>query len=168
MKAIALVMLVAARVASAGPNDEPKNPDTALALSVGGVVASGATMLGATGGNATWWIVGAGTLVITPSFGHLYAADYMTWGLGLRLAAPLAIYLGSKMSCVNPDGDGCSRPGNGQILMYGLGAGAFVTGIVLDLATARSAARDYNREHAVTVAPAPISGGYGLAVVGRF
>ena len=169
--AFVLATITVARVASADPRTEPRSPDLALVLSAGGVVLSSATIAASEvprGGNGALLVVGVCGLAISPSIGHLYAADYLTWGAGLRLASPLLIYIGSRMSCVNPDGDGCTRPGDGQLVMYGLGVGVFAAGIIYDLVTARSAARRYNREHAVTIAPTPVAGGYGLTVVGQF
>ncbi len=174
------------------PLDEPKSPRTARLLSGGGpllslgVVTLGGIIAGAGSSPAHWrqdlgtgiaW-VGVASLPLAPSFGHWYAGDYLTPGLGLR-ALGIGLFVGGaanftlRIDCRDLDCPPAKDNTLGGALML-LGAASYFTGWAYDAATAGRAARDYNREHAMrlTVAPTAMRGAsstsYGLVLGGSF
>ncbi|MBP9207766.1 MAG: hypothetical protein KBG28_27630 [Kofleriaceae bacterium] len=174
--------------ADAEREDGPKSPGTALLYSLGGTAA--ALALSTAGANApegsaaggAMSTVGALGLWLAPSFGHWYAGNGFTKGLGLRLAgggvATLGIigFVGCAFSSGHGDGGSdCTVPG---LLMLS-GAGMFVGGAAHDIATAPREARRYNARHAaarrytsVQAVPALVSAGGarapGLGLAGTF
>jgi hypothetical protein len=175
---------LAAKVVAADPADEePRSPDTALALSIGGTAASlallgaGAAEHGSAGARLAE--IGVASLVLTPSLGEYYSGTVLTPGLGLRIAAPIAgLIVGAiateALPCRPLDGGEFCEPNVGGIWAgIAVATGVFATGVGYDIATAPREARRYNRAHTgATIVPAPIRGstssGYGLAIVGRF
>jgi hypothetical protein len=156
------------------PPSGPKNPNVALALSLGATMSS--YYLVASGDDRTRSIIGGAALLVGPSLGHLYAHHWWTKGLTLRLAGAAVAIEGASLrgSCASLLAS-CTglNPGMGVALVLA-GSTAIVAGIVWDIARAPAAARAYNRAHdrGVTFGPAAIRGAAttspGLAFVGRF
>ncbi|MBZ0230852.1 MAG: hypothetical protein K8M05_00750, partial [Deltaproteobacteria bacterium] len=134
-----------ARVPPAGPVAGEKSPTTALALSLGGTLASFALVaaaesrdnddLAAAGGIGIW---------IAPSFGHWYAGKLWTDGLTWRFAGAGAVLVGAVIllsECFNEDD--CNE-GPGFAFVYG-GMAAFAVGGVYDIVTAPGSARAHNK-----------------------
>lgn len=171
--AVLAALALTSRVAAA--DDQLKNPDTALAWSVAGTAASvGVVAIGAQTHNSS--LVGWGVLssLLTPSLGEWYAGKYVTAGMGLRLLGGAVAIAGVaqafETSCyIDCNSSSSSTSGGGLVLV---GLATFAGGTLYDIATARSAARDYNTSHRLTVLPTvlhPPSGPvYGLGVGGRF
>jgi hypothetical protein len=154
-----LVMLVLARVARADPARDPDlASDISIASTAGSIALAGA-------GIAVWndhsavgasLVLGAiASLVVTPAIGHVYGEHrFFTGGTILRIAGLAALTGGAigtfgQLFCE----DNCS---SGPLVLAGIGALAIVGGTVLDLATARSAAARWNREHHVELVPVGI------------
>lgn len=183
MKTFALPLIVISRITSADPPLEPKSEDVALALSLGGAAVSIGTIVGGAmaykGGSIderTWYVVGAAGfvgLLFLPSAGHAYADDAFSTGLEIRVGSLLGgIGLLAVLPCPHSsdpvEGLGCSGLGTKAVGLYA-GAAGLALGIGWDVATARRAARAYNGEHHLVVAPMPLpGGGTGLAIAGTF
>ncbi|HUQ01896.1 MAG TPA: hypothetical protein VM261_05335 [Kofleriaceae bacterium] len=191
---VCFAMVIAPAVAAAQPSNTPvntpvnapvntptesgtyKSPSTALALSLGGTVGSFALI--AIGGSSEdlGGLASAGSLGLwlAPSFGHWYVGKGWTPGLKWRLAGAGAATLGIMWVALDCIGSSCEddmHPG----VMLAIGGGvAVVGGMVHDIATAPSAAREHNarldagRVQNVTVRPSFGSGRAGLAISGRF
>lgn len=157
-----------------GASGSYKNPNTALALSLGGTIGSFALIgIGGAAENGPMSTIGSVGVWLAPSFGHWYAGDGWTTGLKWRLAGAGAATLGIMWVAVDCIGSGCEddfHPG----LMLAIGGGvSFFGGMVHDIATAPRAAREHNariegRLRDVTVSPTFGSGRAGVALSGRF
>lgn len=177
---LSVVLVLIARVAAADPTEpsEIKNPDTALALSVGATAVSvGMVALGTQHGSSGDLIaVGVLSSLVTPSLGHWYAGDYFTTGLGIRLISA-ATFVGGvaevfASSCWDsPCNENTGGAQTGAVLAI-MGMIGYGTGTVLDIATAPKAAREYNARHRLVVTPTlltPPSGPVmGVGIGGRF
>ena len=153
---------------------ELKSSQIAIEWSVGGTLASLVLIgVGASSHNGGLATVGVVSSLVTPSLGEWYAGDYVTAGMGIRVASTLVAIVGFGSALCNEIGDGCKsgQQSTGAALMLVGGAG-YVTGAIYDIATAGSAADSFNRKHALKVAPTvltPPSGPvYGLGIGGRF
>jgi len=158
-----------------------KDPNTALALSLGGTVGSIALLsLGSNSDSGAMTTAGSLGLWLAPSFGHWYAGEGWTKGLSLRVGGSAAAVVGvmwvftSCVTAVDSDGGGSddSCGSGGWALAVG-GTAAFVGGMVYDIATAPGAARRHNaraRERLQGVSVQPTFGSHraGVAVSGRF
>lgn len=185
-RAVALVValsgLLAARTSHADP-PAPRDESTAIALSTLGVLASGGLIAAAfavpRGHNdlqGTLATAGLTSTLVTPSLGHWYAGSYLTTGLTLRLAGIAFGAVGISQLGICFDDSGCHANNEGAGTLLAIGGATYITGILWDLATARSAARRYNREHApamrAAITPTLARDGhatsYGLAIAGQF
>jgi len=160
------------------PDGDTKSEGVALALSLGGTVASYGLIYWAGehfdddnyGG-----LVMAGSLGATfaPSFGHWYAGKFWTRGLGLRAAASgtaLVAAMWALSECpILASEDECNETDGPAVLMVGA-IGLWVYGTIDDIVTAPGRVRAYNKEHAGIVAITPMlrRDGGGLALTGRF
>lgn len=159
---------------------ETKSPDVALALSAGGAAASiGVFTLGWHEGHTLTFdgwlkasLIGLGTTLVTPSLGEWYAGTFMTAGLGFRLAGigVSAAGLASAKLCFGE----CRGQSTGAIVIVGLGGLIYATGIVWDIATARSTARQANARRqpvaftpSIQISPSGRSA-YGIGIGGIF
>jgi hypothetical protein len=165
--ALALVSL-AGGIAAADPADqtapsEPKDRTTALVLSIAGTAASGALVVAGLSMNndAGAGLAGAGVLssLVTPSIGEIYAGQPLTIGMGARTLGAALVLAGAAQSlgslCLSADNgpDSCSssstaNPNSSRVLL-GIGATAYVAGIVYDIVDAPRAADRYNAHHFV-------------------
>jgi hypothetical protein len=150
---------------------------TALAIAVGGTVASyGMVLLGAgpVRGDAgrTLIAIGVAGTLIAPSAGRWYARSAGWRGLGLRLAGAGAVALAGAAAvseCGLFRSDPCT-PVVGLVLGIA-GAGLWVGGTIDDIVMAPRDARRHNeRLRQVTLVPLvrPDDHGLGLAVAARF
>lgn len=183
---LALVALLAS--ATAAHADDRVDPDAARGLAVLGsafpVAAIGlGVLVGAEGAHAPIRDVGSaiaigGALagVITPSIGDFAAHRYLAPGIALRAAGLLVTTVGMMKAFNNEIGDcsdagPCHHPASTYLLLVG-GAATYLGGMVLDIVGAPEAARTWNREHELQVAPTaivtPTSKVTGLAVALRF
>ena len=158
-----------------------KDRSTAIALSViptvvgAGIAAAGFAVArndNTAGGLVT--MVGSLTLFVGPSLGHAYAGQMWTPWFGIRLASSVALTVASVAAVASDSGEGFwLQPRTEKILIASTivcGTG-YLIGLVGDLATAGSAADDYNRKHfQLTVTPVATQTGItpGLGLVGRF
>ena len=184
LRTIALLLVLGTRVASAEDTDGTKSPATALALSAGGVTASLGMLIGGLygasqarhGGSEGAWdtvaAVGAASTLVTPSLGEWYSGKYLTGGLGLRLGGIALAAAGVSTVAICID---CGHPDNsGAIALVGVGALAYLGGIILDVATAPSAAREHNTKPKTRVMVVPSVGkwpsgpAYGMGLGGSF
>lgn len=149
----ALASLAVTSVAHADAGDEgPKDPNTALLLSLGGTAVSGALFLAGTRMDYEQGdhLIEAGLLssLVTPSLGEWYAGKPLTVGMGIRGASALAEIYGIAEAFKCWDDDPCSNDnGTAAVLIVGglIGYGA---GTIYDIVDAPNAARAYNRAHA--------------------
>jgi hypothetical protein len=156
---------------------EPKDRDTAFALSAGGTMASAALLVaGVKAGNAA--LAGAGLIssLFTPSAGEIYAGRLATPGLGIRLVSTGVAAVGfeeafkcflieSSSSCQHD-----SRLAGELIVVAGIG---YASGILYDIATAGRAVDDYNQRLHLRVTPTVIpttssAPAVGLGIGGSF
>ena len=167
------VLATSIAYAQPAPGDDTKSPELAVALSLGtttaGVVAL--AVVSKDGAGQSWatpvGLAGAIAFVVGPTIGHAYADDTWNIGLALRVTSTATGVLGGMMvlSCI----DGCQSKTTADI-----GAALFLTSgfvyggaTLYEIATAGEAAHHYNRNH-VRVTPAPLPGGGGLVLAGRF
>ncbi len=172
---------LAAPSAPVGEPAELKSPATATLLALGGAVAP-VVMIAVGGETGNDALISGGFLAstLTPSLGHWYAGEFLTTGMALRGVGGLLFITGVAQAlsgaCWGGD-DGSSCGGDeddGEALIL-LGAGAYVGGMIYDVATAGAAARRYNRKHGAQMAVAPTmipaAGGamaMGMGVSGSF
>lgn len=145
-----------------------KDRRLAQGLSGGGAAVSGAVVLAGflTAPNAEpinqpVMYTGLGLLFVTPSLGHFYSGQYLTWGMGIRaVATGLAVYtLESQTKLVQCDDakssndPPCKTLGDNAIPLLGVAAIAFIGGVWWDTLDAGDAADRYNRDHGVTIQP---------------
>jgi hypothetical protein len=171
---IAVILVGKVHTSRAEPAPDAKRPEVALGLSISGAVIG--TVIVATSrdrlsGDA--WI-GAGFLTIGPSFGQWYSGRFLTPGLGVRALGVIVAGAGAAtdfFGCQDTSPSACADHAKANALLIAGGA-LVLGGTIWDIATAPSTARDWNREHGVTVTATamPTAGGIapGLAVVGTF
>jgi hypothetical protein len=152
----------------APPAYEQVSEDVALGLSLGGTVASYALLIvGGATDNPTAGMVGAIGTLFAPSLGHWYSHHYFSRGMGLRLAGIGTEFVGIAMALGSIDSE--TDNGDGAALVMLAGAGLYIAGTVDDIATAPSAARDYNhRFQDVHLVPVMNPHGGGMGLIGRF
>jgi len=171
--AVVALVLVLAPVSLSGtaaaqpvPEASDRSRATALALSLGGTMASVGLMVGGTQLDATQGVgeamelLGGMSLLVTPSLGEWYVDEHFTFGLKIRLAGfGLATVGGAllasdlqKFSCWF--GTSCKYETLSEVLLVG-GAAVFLAGAAYDIATApRATARhDARSRPRITAAP---------------
>jgi hypothetical protein len=159
-------------------NAAPKDPKTAAVMSGTAAGVSGAVALAGflttpegEAFNEPVLYTGIGLLAVTPSLGEFYAGQYLTMGMGIRVAATgLALYtLNTQTKAVICDTPGanhdlaCRSFTENAYPLLGLAAIAFVGGVWYDVLDAGDAADRYNHRHGFTVAPTTMSGPQGMA-----
>jgi hypothetical protein len=174
-----LSLAAASSVAAAQPaQPEELSESTALALSLGGTVASYAAVGAGIALRAnSLGTAGSLGVMFAPSFGHWYAGTYLTRGEVLRATGLLTLLVGAVA-----DSQGCSlfgEPGNGEpancndafrtpagtVLMLG-GIAMFVGGTVDDIVRAPARVRSRNAE--LHVQPMLRADGGGISLAGTF
>jgi len=152
----------------ADPGDQgPKDPTTALELSLGGTAASaGLVAIGAGAHNDGMILAGLLTSLVTPSFGEWYAGKPVTLGMGLRVASTLVFVAGASEAFKCIDSDNCqnNNAAAGAMLLGGLIG--YAGGTIYDIAAAPSAAREFNRAHQIHVVPTYMRTPSGDAAMG--
>jgi len=127
-----------------GPIAGEKSESTALALSLGGTIASiGLMAIGESQNNDDLGAIGGIGVWVAPSFGHWYSGKLWTNGMTLRLAGAGAVVVGAVMLIGCIDSENSCEDGPAVVLFVG-GAGAFVAGGVYDIVTAPRSAREHN------------------------
>jgi hypothetical protein len=122
---------------------------------------------------------GIGMLFVTPSLGELYAEQYLTWGMGIRLVASgLAVYtLRTQTTLATCDTAHSSNDPKCEVFkenaypLLGIAAIGFIGGVWYDVLDAKDAVRRYNKSHNFNLAPAvPTASGVapGLTLSGTF
>ncbi len=162
-------VLLTTQLAKADDGTSEKDPQTAFALSLGGTAASlGVMGIGMAAQNSNVFTLGLVSTLVTPSIGEWYAGKPLTWGMGLRAAGATAFLGGAVLAfkCWGDDSGSChSDEVATGVLVFG-GAGAYVGGIIYDIATAGTAAEEFNREHALSLAPTMIRGANNTTTMG--
>jgi hypothetical protein len=171
----ALLLAVTARSTSAGPKD----PKTAKILSGSAAAVSGAVVL--TGFvaskdgepfNLPILYTGLGLLAVAPSLGEFYAGQYLTIGMGVRIAGTgLAVYTLERYTqpskCISDppsEPNRCKSLTEGAYPLLGIAAITFIGGVWYDVLDASDAADRYNKKHGfTTVVPAVVPGPQGPA-----
>lgn len=166
----ALTATLAAPAHAEPEESSPKSETTALALSLGGTLASAGLMAyglsrGPEKAGVAMFDVGLASALITPSLGHFYAGKVMTTGLVLRGAGAAIAAVGAAQSLGCWDNT-CNAWDSGLVAL-GVGASVAAVGAIWDIATAPKAARDYNARH-VRIAPIGPGGSIGLGFMGEF
>jgi len=147
----------------------PKSEDTAFALSLGGTAASAAMIIGGASSNSPGLaLAGVASSLVTPSLGQWYAGKPLTAGMGIRAASAVAtvVGFGEALQCLDADGD-CHTPDSAGYLLFG-GLAGYAVGTIYDIATAKDAAREYNKQHGwrVTVTPTALRTASGQSTIG--
>jgi hypothetical protein len=150
------------------PQGDDLGETTAIALSLGGTVAS--WVMVAASSNGSLVAIGAFGTLFAPSLGHWYARSYFTRGLGVRLLGVVAVVAGVAVAaseCSLFSGK-CEESAAFPILLIG-GAALYVGGTIDDIATAPSKVRRYNhRFQNVAIVPVIRGDSSGFAIAGRF
>jgi hypothetical protein len=173
-RAAVLVMMVAlTHLAEAGP----KKRDTARILSgsaaaLSGVVVGAGFMTAEDGHpfNKPVLYTGIGLLAITPSAGELYAGQYVTIGMGIRVVgAAFASWIFSShvesVVCDNgtSSADKCEQLDDTAPPLLGVAAIIYIGGIWYDVLDAGDAADRYNTSHGYALTPTALRGPQGMA-----
>lgn len=166
LAAAAAVLTVATAAHAQAPGESassdvgPKNPNTAVWLSLGGTAASAALVVAGSQGQGNGGLVTVGLLssLVTPSLGEWYAGKPLTAGMGIRAASLLVTMVGAaeSLKCLDFEDSetSCHTDSSAGLLIAG-GLIGYGTGVIYDIATASGTARDYNRRHpAVRIQPA--------------
>ena len=153
------------------PPGEPVNETTALMLSLGGTAAAwglfaisarGDRPSGSTSRLATIGVLGT---LVAPSFGHWYAHELLSRGLGLRVGGVAASLVGLIAAAACSECE-INEP---AVVLVLTGAALYVVGTLDDIATAPRRARHYNeRVQGLAVAPMVGRDSAGFAITGRF
>lgn len=113
---------------------------------------------------------GLASAVITPSLGHMYAGQYVTIGMAVRVgAAGFATYAlthetkTGTCDTAQSAGTMCTSFYGAGIAMLGVAAIAFIGGMAYDVDDAASAADRYNASHGVMIAPTALATPHGPA-----
>jgi hypothetical protein len=189
--AVLIVLVVAGGTAAAQPSLTAPSPrpapvergdelseGTALALSLGGTLASYGLLVGAAhteGGEGYEAMATVGSLgtFFAPSFGHWYAGAIGTRGMAMRAGgaatAMVAIVWAFEQCPLFAGEDECNET-PGPALLAIVGAGLWVGGTIDDIVQAPRRVRRHNaRLRELTIAPlATRDGGGGLVLAGRF
>jgi hypothetical protein len=181
-----VLVLLVLLVSASGTARADRSRQTAQILSGAGTGVSSAVILAgfvfASQGNPfnkPLMYTGLASAALTPSLGEIYAGDYVTIGMAVRVAAAgLATYalvnktetktcddaMMSSQQCTNLSGPG--------IAILGVAAIAFIGGMAYDVGDAGPAVDRYNRSHGVMIAPTalatPTGPAPGLALAGAF
>lgn len=176
-KLLVLAIVFATSIAHADPEDEPKSPVVAEALTVAGTAAGPLMFAGALkyedgpGKNPVPLLVASGAAAaFGPTLGDWYAGKTWSRGTTYRLLGGGAFALGASI-VVSSLWSGNDATGLVGIGIAGVGAAGVIGGTALDLWDAPHAAVAYNRAHArrqLAVAPLVSRDRSGLAVVGTF
>jgi hypothetical protein len=157
--AVAATLLTAA-AAHADDGGAPKSEDTALNLSLAGTGVSVAlTAAGFASNNGGLAMAGLASSLVTPSLGEWYAGKPLTLGMGVRAASAVTFLygVGEAFKCFDYEGSdtSCHNDNNlaGALLLGG--ALGYAGGTIYDIATAKSAAREYNAKHGLSMTLAP-------------
>ena len=165
-------------LACATAHADDKSEDTAKYLSGGGAAVSGAILLAAfldpplgQPYNAPLLYTGLATAAITPSLGELYAGEWFTPGMGIRIAAAgLAVFaVQNEMDTVTCDtasmsGQTCHQLKGAGVALMGVAAIGFIGGMWYDALDAGDAVRRWRSRHGIMIAPI----GNGVALGGYF
>ncbi|HEY5925913.1 MAG TPA: hypothetical protein VIV11_29700 [Kofleriaceae bacterium] len=183
MRSLLAALLVVLASTTAHAEKDPKTATilSASAAGVSGAVAVAGFMTAPAGNriNPPLTYTGLGLLFVTPSLGEFYAGQYLTWGMGIRLAASaLAVYAletqtklavcDGAMSSNDPK---CEVFSEGAYPLLAIAGVGFVGGIWYDVLDADDAVHRYNRKHGVSVVPGvPTTHGPapGLTLTGSF
>jgi hypothetical protein len=166
---LAVVFTVALTATARADEPDDKSPTGAILLSSTGTLAAYLTFVravDATDSSRDLRIgISAAAWIALPSLGHWYAHDWVSKGFVIRTLGLAGIALGARQTC---EDDPCG----GDFLVIA-SIGAVITGTIWDIASAPSAADEYNASHAhATLAPAvltPPSGPVvGLGINGTF
>jgi len=155
---------------------DEKSETTALALSLGGTIASYALLIGGAasadngGAGTAMATVGAVGVWFAPAFGHWYAGTIATRGLGIRAAGGGVAMIGLVWALSECPilGDHCDDTTDAELVMLG-GLGLFIYGTIDDIVTAPGRVREHNRRlGGLAIVPTIQPGGGGLTLAGRW
>jgi hypothetical protein len=171
VRMMVVLVMVAALATPAVADPADPDPKIALGLSLGGTAMSvGVFAAGDRMHNDSLVLVGAGSLVLTPSFGHWYAGDGGGSALALRAGSAGAFLVGFTYvarRCLF----GCPTTAEevgAAVVVFGSIAGV-VGGTIWDVVTAPRAACAASRTHVVpTVITRRSTSVPGLAIVHEF
>ncbi len=179
--AITLVLLFICGTAHAEKKRQTATLLSAVSSGVsGGVVIAGfVTAPNSERINEPVMYTGIGLLFVTPSLGEIYAGQYLTWGMGIRLlASGLAVYTlntqTKEATCDNAmssDAPKCEVFTEGAYPLLGIAAIGFIGGVWYDVLDAGDAVDRYNAKHGLRVTPVvPTSSGLapGMSLSGTF
>lgn len=172
---IALVVVLATTVAHAEPAEvehvEKKDTATALVLSLGGTAAAVSMFaVGYRTDQPALLAGGAITALAAPSFGHIYAGEYVTPGTIVRFCGAGLALAGLVAAMSHWDSPGGTPDYAGVLAITG--GSLFAAGSLYDIVTAPKAVRRYNEKHAISLSPSVVSSGgpagVGLSIGGSF
>ena len=113
-------------------------------------------------------MIAAGLLssIVTPSLGEWYAGKPLTIGMGIRAASAVVFIAGVSegLKCLGETNCTNNDTATSVLLLGGLVG--YAGGTIYDIATAPSAARDFNREHHIHLAPTYMRTPSGNATMG--
>lgn len=174
MRKVVLILVLACAMAHA----DDKSRETAAYLSGGGAAVSGAVLLtsflttpkGEVFNDPVLY-TGLGLAVVTPSLGELYAGEWFTPGMAVRIAsAGLAVYaVRNEEATVTCDtaatfGETCKQLKGAGVALVGVAAIGFIGGMWYDALDAGDAVARWRKRHGIVVTPTT----NGIALAGQF
>jgi len=159
------------RVPPPAPRPGEVSANTALTISLGGTLASWAVLAAGIGAESSpIALTGALGTLLLPSAGSWYAGEAGGIGLTMRAVGAIGVlYAASNATECDDYEASCNNNSGGAGAVALAGVALYLTGTIVDLAAAPSAARRHNRElRALSVAPTVHPGGGGVMVLGRF
>jgi hypothetical protein len=177
-----LVLMLVSSTAMADTTPEPglKSEKTALILSAGGTALSSTLLVGAlmvipfskdAEANKPLLYAGLGSSIVTPSLGQIYAGQYLTIGMGIRVIsigiAAYGLTLKQDQPCDSDPLANCPTVTGTGLTIVSLAAIAYIGGMAWDVRYVDDAVARANRKRSkrgAMVAPTL----NGVAVAGYF
>ncbi len=167
-----------------GPDNKEKSSELAVGLSAGATVLGGIALsqaVGIDGNNPLLTSVGFAGLLVGPSLGHFYTADWgreLILGIGGRIVG-IGLFvkgLSESFTCLGDEGDEeCDNSNNGAAWALLGGVGIYVASTLYSIVDASLSAQRFNRRsrRRLTLMPGPVVGpdrstGLGLTLQMRF
>lgn len=159
---------------------DARDPEIAVALAVGvpllGVAVQVRAMVGSEP-NIPLLALGSAAIILGPAAGHWYGHHVGTLGLAARTLGTVALVTTALYFDVGDECDGasCNNFHRDRQIQTGLVVGGLTTiaaSMVYDAITAHREVGEWNRTHAISIAPtaiaAPTGSSLGIGIGGRF
>ncbi|HET9990562.1 MAG TPA: hypothetical protein VFQ65_18665 [Kofleriaceae bacterium] len=122
--------------------------------------------IGLEANNSGMMAAGLLSSLVTPSLGEWYAGKPLTVGMGVRAASAVLFIAGvsEALSCLDEYDCHNNTAASGALILGGLAG--YAGGTIYDIATAPTAAREFNAKHQIHLAPTYMRTPSGNATMG--